>query len=130
MGPDTARALVLDAGALIAVEHQNRLVLTLFEEAHQAGQPIVIPAGVVGQVWRGRPRQAGIARVIKARGTRVEPLTLLEARLAGQLCGESNARDVIDATVVIAARRHRARVVSSDRSDLERLDPTVPVIDC
>jgi hypothetical protein len=37
---------------------------------------------------------------------------------------------VIDASVVLAARRHHATVVSSDRADLTALDPMVPVVDC
>ena len=44
--------------------------------------------------------------------------------------GTSDTSDVIDASVVIAARRHRAPVISSDRDDLTRLDASLAVIDC
>jgi hypothetical protein len=37
---------------------------------------------------------------------------------------------VVDASVVIAARRFKAVVISSDRADLARIDPTLPVVDC
>jgi hypothetical protein len=37
---------------------------------------------------------------------------------------------VTDATVVIAARHHRAMIVSSDEADLKRLDPGVDVVVC
>ena len=46
------------------------------------------------------------------------------------LCGASETSDVVDASVVIAARRYDAIVISSDRDDLVRLDPTLPVVDC
>ncbi|MHB8318170.1 MAG: hypothetical protein ACYDEP_02900 [Acidimicrobiales bacterium] len=49
---------------------------------------------------------------------------------AGVLCGATGTADVIDASVALAARRHRGTVVSSDRSDIEVLDPRVPVVDC
>jgi hypothetical protein len=31
---------------------------------------------------------------------------------------------------VIVARRHKATVISSNRADLVRLDPKLPVVDC
>jgi len=46
------------------------------------------------------------------------------------LCGTAGTTDVIDATVVLTARRYDATVISSDRADLEFLDPTIRVVDC
>jgi len=128
-GP-AARALVLDAGALLAIERHDRAVLSLCKVAASDGVAVVIPAGVVAQVWRHGARQAAIARVVGAIGTTVEPLDEELAKLAGRLCGRSGTSDVIDASVVIAARRHRAVVASSDRGDLERLDPQIEVVSC
>jgi hypothetical protein len=71
-----------------------------------------------------------MARVLNARDVLVEPLTDAGARAAGVLCGTAGTADVIDASVVLMARRHHATVVSSDRADLEVLDPTLPIVDC
>jgi hypothetical protein len=77
-----------------------------------------------------RIKQARVARLLDANEVSVEPLTDAAARAAGMLCGASETSDVVDASVVITARRYKATVISSDRADLVRLDPTLPVIDC
>jgi len=69
-------------------------------------------------------------RIIGAHGTTVDPLDLAVGLLAGAYCGRPGTNDVIDATVVIAARQHGAKIVSSDRDDLLRLDSGVEVIPC
>ncbi|WP_375475780.1 PIN domain-containing protein [uncultured Jatrophihabitans sp.] len=123
-------SLVLDAGALIAIERADRDTAAVIEAARQDRREIVVPAGVVGQVWRGGSRQARLARLLNARDVVVEPLTDAGARAAGILCGAAGTADVVDASVVLAARRRHATVISSDRPDLRQLDPTIPVVDC
>ena len=124
-------SLVLDAGALIAIERADRGTAALIEVARRDHRTVVVPAAVVGQVWRGgEGRQARLARLLTARGVVVEPLTDAGSRAAGVLCGAAGTSDVVDASVVLAARRHDATVVSSDRGDLEVLDPRIPVVDC
>ena len=90
----------------------------------------MVPAGVVGQVWRDSSRQVRLARLLKAHEVLVEPLTDSGARAAGLLCAAAGTSDVIDATVVLATRRYSATVISSDRTDLRALDPDVRVVDC
>lgn len=123
-------SLVLDAGALIAVERDDRATAAVIEAARQEGRAVIVPAGVVGQVWRGGGRQARLARLLSAHGVIVEPLTDTGARAAGVLCGNAGTGDVVDASVVIAARRHQATVISADRGDLEVLDSTIRLVDC
>jgi hypothetical protein len=123
-------SIVLDAGALIAIERGDRSVLALCKVTSDEGGLLVVPAGVVGQVWRDGSRQVSIARVVGSRDTTIEPLDLDVAKLAGSYCGIAGTSDVIDATVVIAAHQYRAKIVSSDESDLKRLDPTIDVIRC
>ena len=53
-----------------------------------------------------------------------------EAQAAGVLCGKSKTRDVIDASVVLLGRRHRAKVVTSDPKDLLRIDPSLETVQC
>jgi hypothetical protein len=122
--------LVLDAGALIAVERGDRATAALIEVGRQDGRGIIVPAGVVAQTWRNGSRQVRLARLLNANEVAVEPLTDAAARATGILCGAAETSDVIDASVVIAARRHKATVISSDRADLVRLDSALPVVDC
>ncbi len=122
--------LVLDAGALIAVERWHRDTVAVIEAARLDGRVLVVPAGVVAQTWRDGSRQAIVARLLGATDVTVEALTDETARAAGVVCGSAGTSDVVDASVVIAARRHNATVISSDRADLVRLDPTLAVVDC
>jgi hypothetical protein len=120
--------LTLDAGALIAFERNDRYVVGLLMQALAHGLSITVPAGVVAQVWRDGRRQARLARLLGAPNVAVEPLDDERAREAGQLCGVRGTTDVIDASVVLAARRRGDRIASSDATDLFRLDPTARVI--
>ncbi len=120
--------LTLDAGALIAFERNDRQVVGLLAQALAHGLTITVPAGVVGQVWRDGRRQARLARLLGAPDVVVEPLDDERAREAGQLCGVRGTTDVIDASVVLAARRRGDRIASSDEVDLVRLDPTARII--
>lgn len=120
--------LTLDAGALIAFERNDRQVVGLLAQALAHGLTITVPAGVVGQVWRDGRRQARLARLLGAPDVVVEPLDDQRAREAGQLCGVRGTTDVIDASVVLAARRRGDRIASSDEIDLVRLDPAARII--
>jgi hypothetical protein len=41
------------------------------------------------------------------------------------MCGRTGTHDVVDASVVLVARRELARVLTSDVADLRRLDSTI-----
>jgi hypothetical protein len=84
---------------------------------------LIIPAGVLGQVWRGSARQAPLRSLAKGPTTSVPALDQVLAEAAGVLCGRAATSDVVDASVVLVARRERAVVVTSDADDLRRLDP-------
>lgn len=119
---------VLDAGALIGFERNDRRVVALVARALHHGDPLVVPSGVVGQVWRDGTRQVRLVRLLGATLCQVMALDDRMARASGQLCGVANTSDVIDASVVLAARQHGLRVVSSDPTDLHRLDPRLEVV--
>lgn len=126
MGSVGPRPLVLDAGALIAFERGDRRVVRLLELATQ----VLVPAAVVGQVWRNPARQLRLVRLLRADGVEVMPLTFAGASAAGHLCGATGTADVTDATVVLVARQHDAVVATSDVGDLRRLDPELSVVPC
>jgi hypothetical protein len=120
--------LTLDAGALIAFERNDRRVVALLARALHHGWSLVVPAGVVGQVWRDGRRQARLARLLATDEVEIEVIDDRRAREAGQLCGARGTADVIDASVVLGARARGHRIVTSDPDDLERLDPRADVI--
>jgi hypothetical protein len=99
----------------------------LCREALRTGARLIVPAGVVGQVWRDGARQVVIRALLGAPMTEVPPLDRILAEAAGILCGRARTADVIDATVVLVARRERAPVVTSDPRDLRRLDSKLPL---
>ena len=117
--------LTLDAGALIAFERNDRRIIA---RAIHHELTLVIPAGVVGQVWRDGRRQARLARLLATDEIEIERLDDRRAREAGQLCGARGTADVIDASVVLAARAHGHPIVTSDPEDLQRLAPRVELI--
>ena len=118
----------LDAGALIAFERGDRAMLALIVVARQDRTKLVVPAGVVAQVWRDGRTQARLARLLGSDTVEVEALTDQRARAAGQLCGVAKTTDIVDASVVLCARERGGGVITSDAGDLLALDPTLRVI--
>ena len=111
--------LVLDAGALLALERNDRAMWRRLKAAYLAGHPPVSHGGVVGQAWRGRgPRQALLAKALA--GMDVRPLDETLGRAAGELLGIASGRDVIDAALVLLAN-DGDYIVTSDVDDIEPL---------
>ncbi len=126
MGQKRPRPVVLDAGALIAIDRADRRVVRLLELVAE----IHVPAAVVAQAWRNPARQVRLARVLGADSVEIAPLDDLMARAVGQLCAASGTADVVGASVVLLARRVGAVAVTSDAGDLRRIDPGVDLAEC
>jgi predicted nucleic acid-binding protein len=126
VGPKRPRPVVLDTGALIAIERSDRRVIRLLELAEE----VHVPAAVVAQAWRNPARQVRLVRVLAAEPVHVHALDHEEAKAVGHLCGASGTSDVVDASVVLLARRVGAVTVSSDPDDLHAIDPHLDVVDC
>src|SRR5688572_15850693 len=94
----------------------------LLRRALERDARLVIPAGVLAQVWRDPARQVELSALSKAATTAVVPLDQVLAEAAGVLCGKRKTSDVIDASVVLTARREQAVIVTSDIDDLRHLD--------
>ena len=120
--------VTLDAGALIAIERGGPRMQALIDEAVAAGADVAVPAAVLGQAWRGTQRQALLARFLRLAIVDVVSLDEPAARTAGVLCGRAATDDIVDASVVVCARLRRHSVVTSDRSDLSRLDPDLRLL--
>lgn len=80
-------SLVLDAGALIAVDRRDRTVGAMLRVAQQERVPVRTSAAAVAQVWRDGTRQATLARTIT--GIATASLDLETARRLGALLGAS-----------------------------------------
>jgi predicted nucleic acid-binding protein len=123
------KGLTLDAGALIALERGDERMHALLRRVQSDPQATMhIPAGVLAQVSRDFRRQMRLARLLGDACTRVVPLDEETARVAGMLLGLRGASDVVDASVVVCARRYRQGVVTSDPDDLRRLEPKLALI--
>ena len=123
MGKASPQTVVLDAGALLALERGDARMRAVLREALRVGARVVIPAAVLAQVFRDGARQVALRALIKAPNTAVVAFGQILADAVGTLCGRKSPSDVVDASVVLVARRERAVVVTSDESDLRRLDP-------
>jgi PIN domain nuclease of toxin-antitoxin system len=118
--------LTLDAGALIAFERGNDNMRALLRRAIESPSAVVnVPAGVLAQVLRDPSRQVRLVRLLRRRQTRIVELDVATAHAIGRMLALRGTSDVIDASVVICARRHRQPIVTSDVEDLQRLDSTV-----
>jgi hypothetical protein len=111
--------LVLDAGALVAVERDDRLTMALLKQELVALRVPRTHGGVVGQVWRrGVGRQARLARLMPA--IEIIGLDAALGRRAGVLLGRARRTDVIDAALVLLAEDGDV-LLTSDPDDLTPL---------
>ena len=111
--------LVLDSGALIALEKGDRAMWCRLKAAQLAASVPVSHGGIVGQAWRGGgPRQALLAKALD--GIEVRPLDASLGRRAGELLARAGTSDVIDAALVLLAD-DGDDIATSDPDDLEPL---------
>ena len=110
--------LVLDAGALIALDRNERAMWIRLKALREQGELPVTHGGVVGQVWRGGPRQARLAAALA--GTNVRALDDHLGRAAGELLAETRTSDVIDGALALVAV-DGDEIVTVDRDDFEVL---------
>jgi len=120
--------LVLDAGALIALEREHRPALLLVKRALSGSHRIVVPATALAQVARDLRRQARLARLLRNTSCVVAPLDRASALRVGRLLVESGTSDVVDAHVVGVAQALQLPVLTSDVDDLRRLDPRLRLV--
>jgi hypothetical protein len=110
--------IVLDAGALIALERNDREMWAALKVASASGGDVLVPSTALAQVWRGTPSQAHLARALAL--CVIAPFDPL-ARAVGTLCGRAGAADVCAAHVALVAARRGEVLYTSDPKDLQRL---------
>jgi hypothetical protein len=109
---------VLDAGALVAVDRDDRRVLAMVRVLQRDAVGLRTSAGALAQVWRHGAKQANLARFLP--GVSVAPLDEPAAKATGTLLRSSRTTDVVDAHVALLVNRGDS-VLTSDDDDLRVL---------
>lgn len=122
------RGVTLDAGALIALDRDDRRVLALLARAHETSARVTIPATALAQAIRNPARQTRLARLVRQPTTDVVALDRVDATGVGRLLAASGTADIADAHVVLCVRRTGQAVATSDPDDLHNLDPSLLLV--
>ena len=120
--------ITFDAGGLIALDRNDRRVLTLLARAKERGLRITIPATALAQVMRNPARQARLSRLIRQPGTDLIALDGPDATAVGLTLARAGTADIVDAHVVVCAQRASQAVVTSDADDLRRISPGLRLV--
>jgi hypothetical protein len=108
-----------DAGALIAIDKNDRRMWARYQVALDDDRDVRVPAVVAGQAWRDARRQVRLGQFLA--GCHVDPVGLEVAKAAGILCGRAGTSDVVDATVVVMGAATGAVIWTSDPEDIKAL---------
>ena len=122
------RGITLDTGGLIALDRNDRRVIALIARAMERGMRVTIPATALAQAIRNPARQARLSRLIRQVSTDLIALNGTDAAAAGLLLARTGTADVVDAHVVICARRTGQAVVTSDPADLRQIGPDLTLV--
>ena len=120
--------ITFDAGGLIALDRNDRRVLTLLARATERGMRITIPATALAQAMRNPVRQARLSRLIRQSSTDLMALNGPDATAVGLLLARTATADIVDAHVVVCARRAGQAVITSDAGDLRRIAPGLQLV--
>ena len=113
---------VLDAGALMALERNDRAQWAALKLAVRLEQEVLVPSTALAQAWRGG-RQALLAKAL--RSCSIAPFDGA-ARKVGELCGRTRTDDICDAHVALVASERGEFLYTSDPADMERLIAALP----
>lgn len=111
-------ALILDSGALIAIDRGDRRIGAALREAGRQGVDARTSCACVAEAWRHPARQARLTRALA--GLLEHPLDPPAARRCGSLLARSATDDIADAAVALLAGRGDV-VLTSDPGDIQHL---------
>ena len=120
--------VTLHAGGLIGLDCDDRQVIVLLARAVETNSRVTVPASALAQAIRRPERQARLARLIRQPSSDVVPLDRVDSVNVGRLLAAAGTSNVVDAHVVVCARRAAQRLVTSDPGDLAMLDPTLELV--
>lgn len=110
-------SVVLDAGALIALERNDRALWAALGRASRDALDVIVPTTVLAQVWRNRPSQARLSRALAE--CVLAPFDP-HARFVGELCRRAGTADICDAHVAVVVGSGDW-LFTSDPVDMARL---------
>jgi len=115
-----------DAGGLIALDRNDRRVLALVARAADRGMRITTQP----RRWhiRNPAHQARLSRLMRQPGTDLAALNGPDVTAVGLLLARTATADIVDAHVVVCARRAAQVVVTSDAADLRRIAPGLQLL--
>lgn len=105
-------AIILDAGALIAFESSNPVVLALLNDAHARSVPVRTTSGATAQVWRDRAKQVKLTRLL--RGVDERPIDDESSPRIGLILAAASRTDVVDGSII---------EIAADGDDVLTTDP-------
>lgn len=109
--------MILDAGPLIDADRNRRRFAAHLKVAIEEEDVLRTTEAIVAQVWRG-PQQANLAWALSA----IEVLPEFgDGRRVGELLAATETSDVVDAHLVVLARRLSEPVLTADIDDLATL---------
>src|ERR1035441_6334992 len=120
--------ITFDAGGLIALDRNDRRVIVLLARASELGVRVIVPAPALAQAVRNPSRQARLSRLIRQADTDLVPLDGLDATAVGLLLAKTATADIVDAHVVICARRTGQVVFTSDPGDIRKIGPELRLV--
>jgi len=120
--------VTFDAGGLIALDRNDRRVLTLVARAAERGMRVTIPATALAQAIRSPVKQVRLSRLIRQASTDLVALDGPDATAVGRLLARTATADIVDTHVVLCAQRAGQAVVTSDAGDLRRIAPELPLV--
>src|SRR5579872_7010852 len=115
--------VVLDTGALIALERGQQSIRRVYRLALEEGYPLVTTTPVVAEWWRKGRREKARAEILRT--LLLEPPDGHVARLAGGAIGLV-AAGVVDALLMASASVRGDTVYTSDMTDMKRLQSVFP----
>ena len=124
--------IVLDAGALVALDRNDRNLWARLKAAATGGVAVLVPAAALARAWRGGPRQARLSQALRyVNLASFDDVT----RESGELCGRAGTDDVVDASVaLVGARPGVTHLYTSDPDDLrvliDKLQATPQIVRC
>ncbi|MGH9124263.1 MAG: twitching motility protein PilT [Acidimicrobiales bacterium] len=112
-------SIVLDSGALIAIERNDRPMIAIIKRERRENRAPLTHGGVIGQVWRsGQRSQVNLAHLLP--GVDIRAIDHALGLRVGLVLGAAGTADVIDAAVVLLASNDD-EIFTSDPSDLRDL---------
>lgn len=110
--------MIFDAGPLIADgDTINTRLWALIKRATERGEELHTTHPVLAQVWRDPPRQANLARALRA----FDIHALDESVTVGRLLASTGTADVVDAHLAVTAARLGTFIVTTDPDDMTTL---------